>query len=921
MTQGHPPHPEPDAAISGIADGVVVTKLAPMPQQARLIARSAVLDLMDAAHQKRIILINAPAGYGKTTLLAQWRERLMGRGITVAWLSLDDDDGGAGDLVRYVIHSLQRGGLTLPTELVEAPIPDDVTAKARLRRLLNHLAATPQPVVLVLDELDHLAPSALDAVIAPLIRWAPPNLLIVLAARQPPPLPLSALRVQGLVAEFDASDLRFTAAEIAQLFGNSLSRSDLAGITSHTEGWPVALQLLRGWWDQERDKTLLLQRFSGLTQEIATYLSEQVFAALPPDLHHFLIESSVLDRLSPGAVERILAPSQDKGDPGDATRLWRELLASPILKPFLKMVDEDVEAHSLHPILREVLADAFALLPAPRQKEIHRAAALWCGQAGYLTRALRHAAAAGDDDLAGSLIEAAGTVQIWIRQGLLRARTVDAMVSDALLAAFPRLRLLRALILAKNGEIARARELFEEVRRDTADFTRDRPGGDANALRLDALVVESTVTVNECSPVSDAYLADYGRAVRQVSGDDHIFQANVKNVFSIACHQRGLFQRAIATGHEAIDHYRQANLPHGEFFSHLHIGVAHFGRAEGREAEACYKRAQAIARRHFPDDHTKGFYTAALMLELAYERNQMTRVERRMADLPDQLRQSEAWSDMTAAVFGPASMAALARDGIGAALDWLDRGEEIIVARKLRGLTLFLAATRISCLALAGDHDRAAAVARQHKLRIQDFGHSAEVTLWREDEAVTLAMIRLALLGGTSAEVLAMLPSLLRRFEVGGRRRTTLRVHALAALAAARADHWPEARDHLTRALGLREASGFGRVFHEHDADFRQLLPQILPELPDEAKSQAQALLAELAGAENDPGHRDAPALTPREREVLQALSLGNTDKMIARHLDLTENTVKYHLKNLYAKLQANSRTQAIHIARQRDLL
>ncbi len=915
----------PDFAACGTAEGVVVTKLAPMPQQARLIARSAVLDMLDAARQKRIILVNASAGYGKTTLLAQWRERLMGRGITVAWLSLDDDDGGVGDLVRYVIHSLHRGGLALPAGLVEAPIADDVTAKARLRRLLNEVAATPRPVVLILDELDHLAPSALDAVIAPLIRWAPPNLLVVMASRQPPPLPLSTFRVQGLLAEFDADDLRFTPAEIAQLFGNDLSRHELAAITAHTDGWPVALQLLRGWWDQERDKSLLLERFGSLTEEIAAYLSEQVFGALPPDLHRFLIESSVLDRLSPGAVERVFAPLMPDGNGGDAGRLWRSLVTSPILKPFLKTVDEDVDAYSLHPILREVLADAFAALPAARRREIHRAAAVWCGQAGYLTRALRHAAAAEDDALAGSLVEAAGTVQIWTRQGLLRARTIDSMVSDRVLAAFPRLRLLRALILAKTGEIARAREMLELVRRDTEGFTRDRPGGDADALALDALVVESTITINECSPVSDAYLAHYLRTVRKVSGDDHIFQAYVKNTYSIACHQRGLFAKAIAAGREAIDHYRQADLPHGEFFCHLHIGVAHFAEGRADEAEACYKRAQSIARRHFPDDPTKGLCTAALNLELAYERNQMNLVERRIADVADQLRHSEAWFDMLAAIFGPASMTALARDGLAAALRWLDRGEEIMIARNLHGMRPFLAASRISCLAMAGEGDAAAKLAQEFGLGPATLGRDPGVTLWREDEAVAAALLRLALANGDGDAVLSALPPFLARAEQGGRHRTALRLHALAALAAAEAGRMEDACRHLARALALRAESGYGRVFHEHGRAFRKLIARLPGDaLEDLARGQAAALAAELADGKAAPraGGTDAsPTLTPREREVLQALSLGNSDKMIARLLNLTENTVKYHLKNVYAKLQASSRTEAVHIARQRRLL
>nr|WP_279347225.1 LuxR C-terminal-related transcriptional regulator [Govania unica] len=876
-----------------------------MVQQTRLLTRDALLDSLDSLQKRRLVLLTAPAGYGKSTLLGQWRDRLLKRGRRVAWLSLDDDDGNPGDLVTCFLHSLRRAGVKLAPDLIKTAILDEATAKHRLRQLLNSIASDGVETVLMLDEVEHLPGPTVETIMTPLLRWAPENLRLVIAARRVPPLPLATLRAQGLLAELRATELRFTQDEISELFGPQLSRQDLSNIDRQTEGWPVALQLLRGSTHPTRSLSL-----SPAHEDISAYLSEQIFAVLPRPLHDFLIEASILDRLSLGAVERVLGHSDG----------WRALLETESLKPFLISVDRDVGAYRLHPIIRETLSAAFSSLPPARQTEIHRAAALWHAQGQHLPRALRHALLAGDLDLAGQLVVEAGALQIWIRHGFARLKAIDELLSDDLLARFPRLKLLRALVLAKDGANAATRRLFETVRTDTQDFTFDASGGDPAILRLDGLVVESTLMFNEGRAASDAYLDAYERTVHSISGDDHVFQAHVKNLLCISCVQRGLFDRAVAASHEAIDHYRQAGLFHGEFYSHLHLGVINMAQGMADAAETSYGRAQAIARKHFTDDRPKNMQLNTLLAELAYESNNLPLAERRLRSNGDQLRHSEGWYDIYAAQHVTNTMTALASQGLDAALNQIDSAWHMASERHIPGLKPLLDATRVSCLALSGFTDEAAAAAHAGGLVLSpETPHQS--SLWREEEAVLTALARLALRQGEAAKLAIILPPQLQRLRARRHVRSSIRIGTLTALAFADLKDTETALGHLGTVLALSARSGYQRMFHEEGAAMVPLLKQYLLNSHSDitARSHAADILAVL-----DVGSRASKsytALSPREVQVLRQLALGQSDKLIGRALTLTENTVKYHLKNVYSKLSVSSRTEAVQAAKRHGLI
>ena len=891
----------------------VTTRLVPSDQNSKLLEREQLLDVLANA-RARLVLLEAPAGYGKTTLLGQWRDRLMREGARVAWLTQDRGDAGISESLRFIEHALRAVGVgadakTDVAHLEVEPGTQIGDTQTRVRATLNAIAATTQRVVLILDELEH-APAGLgEEVIEPLLRRAPSNLQIVLASRVRLTLRVAALRAQGLVIRLGAAELCCSSAEIAQIFDCKLSRRELATVVNATRGWPAAVQVLRGAWS--RGAALRPDNCCTLP-DIVDYVTEEVLGALPPEQRQLLREIAVLDRLRAEAVHAVTARSG----------AWRELLASERLHAFL-MPDQDPDARLLHPILRAVCAAEFAAAGPARCADVLRAAARWYVGQGQLVRAVSLALQCGDHELAGILILDAGGVHLWIHQGKAVTKGVDALLTEPLLDRFPRIRLLRSLVQIKDGQLRAGRRSFEQVRDATAGFTKLPADSDVALLRRDSLVVETTLLMNECQPTSDAYLESYERAMRGVAGEDHLLKAQVRNLFCLACVQRGLFDKAASAAHAAIDEYRRGGSTHGQLFEHLHLGGIAFAQGMPAVAKAAYARSRELARRHFGDDQTKSALLNALGAELAYEQNLLGAALRLTRQAAPHIPHTELWHDIYAAQFVTSALLALDRNGISEALAVLDDARHEAAERNAGGVARLLDATRVSCLALAGVADEAHEVMQQRELDLAAYLASSEEKMWREQEAVLVAGIRVAARRPAVPVPVAQVEEVLGKLWSGKQVRAAIRLgSALAAFYWSRGRPAP-ALAHFDNALRASQRSGYVRAFIEDRDHIRPLLERWRSDVRDDAETSmvfhADALLVSIGNVVGVPAA--LTALTDREGEILQEISRGRSDKEIARTLRLSENTVKFHLKNLYAKLQVGRRIDAVQQARLRGMV
>jgi LuxR family maltose regulon positive regulatory protein len=439
---------------------LIQSKLAaPVPRQR--VARRELLELCVGAPRK-LTLIRAPAGWGKSTLLADWHG-LESETRPFAWVALDGDDNDPVRFWTYLIHALRTidpsaGEVSLP--MLRAPrasVVDDV-----LPALCNELTAVPDQVVLVLDDYHLVTNQEIDEGLSFFLEHLPQTLQLVLSTRSEPALPLARLRARGELAEIDAQQLRFSDAEadlfLNDLHGLGLDHDDVVRLRERTQGWAAGLYLATLTIRGRESAHQFIEAFAGDNRHVVDYLSAEVLAGLPEEIKGFLLHTSVLERLCAPLCDAVT------DQPGSVFTL-HELERSNF---FLIPLDTKREWYSYHHLFRELLRDELALAEPEHARALHRRASAWHREHGDPSEAIHHATAAGDDADAAELI-----LRHWIEfRNEARLETLLAWL-DGLppetVTADARLCLVRASTLQEVGRIAEANQWLDAAARGAAD--------------------------------------------------------------------------------------------------------------------------------------------------------------------------------------------------------------------------------------------------------------------------------------------------------------------------------------------------------------------------------------------------------------------------------------------------------------------
>lgn len=901
-------------AVFSLDSSVVITKFDPGPQRTHLISRARLIMDLDDHIDARLTLITAPAGYGKTTLLAEWRDQLRQRGVVAAWLSLDKDDNDTGLVMHCILQALVRGGLKGVKRIASSPVTDIVSRKQHLTALLNIISHQKHKVVLVLDEFEHMPADIADEIILPLLEKGPANFQIVIASREAPELKIASLRPQGLVHDINARDMRFNLREIRSLFGDKVSKGELQRLESHTSGWPVAIQLLKGVWNRQDQRCHVLQNIEALDATLIDYLSEQVFSSLPEEIFNILVRVSPVDRLSL-EVTKFMTGSEDS---------WLKIKNTCTLAPFLVPVDSGQKIYRTHPVIRAYFRTCLDALPAAQRVDVYQKAAHWYASQNRLVSALSFARSADDLEFAGTMVEKAGGFTIWLRSGLPRLKAIVDILDPDVYTKFPRIKLLKAFLLVKMGNVRESRRIFEEVRKDTRNFEQDRDNASPQALRLDSLMLESTLLVNEGRASSDSYLEQYEQTMRRISENDDVFLGNVKILLAISHNQRGYFEKALNETSEAIGHYRRARLFHGEFFAFLHKGTSMFALGRSREAREIYANVRHMCRTSLDGEKTKMALFKAQNGELEYECTHEQPSIRVLGDIMAILEECEWWYDIFAAAALPLIMTLLVTRDLEAAIAELNNCRAIVEKHQANGLCPLFDALEVSCLALAGNIDLA-------RMKLDEFGFSpdslsncdkGEVT-WRQIEAVASAIARVYIRDSREQCAIDFLDPLVAHYRERGHIRTLIRLGVLKAIAEDLAGLDDKCRSSLIEITGHVTATGYIRPFIEESRLARKMLAthrDALGEV-DDATDFLAIMDSQILSPRGADSEQVRSLLTGREHEVICEVAEGLTDKEIARKLDLAPNTVKFHLKNIFRKLGVRNRAHAVSESRNKGII
>jgi LuxR family transcriptional regulator, maltose regulon positive regulatory protein len=410
--------------------GLVASKLVAPAPRAELIPRADLLSLLQASLQVKLCLVEAPAGFGKTTLLAQWRA--VAGGGRVAWVSLDEGDNDPTRFWVYIVEALRTVEPDVGAAALEAlRRPSADPYRAVLPGLLNELSRIGSPLVLVLDDHHLITNPACHQTLAFFLDHLPTTVHLVLATRVEPPLPVARMRARGELAELRVADLQFTGEEALALLNGSmglqLAADDVARVMERTEGWPAGLYLaglsLRG----RRDVSAFIAAFQGDNRHVADYLSAEVLERQPRKVRDFLLRTSVLKRLCGPLCDAVL---EADGSAGLLVELERSNL-------FLVALDDRREWYRYHHLFAQLLRLELASREPALLAALHRRAAAWHRQAGNLDEAIHHAGAAGEFTEAAALI-ARHWLTYWRRgQRATVARWLDGLPDEAIMANPP----------------------------------------------------------------------------------------------------------------------------------------------------------------------------------------------------------------------------------------------------------------------------------------------------------------------------------------------------------------------------------------------------------------------------------------------------------------------------------------------------
>ena len=431
------------------------------------VPRAALLPRLGAALERRFVLLQAPAGFGKTTVLADFSRRKSEEGLVVAWVSLDEGDvpsvfGG------YLACAFERGGLDL-LALGDAEARPSSPETYQVGMLACAVKLHEAPCLLVLDEVDRLPRETVE-LIQRLVEHGPGNLHFALAFRSDPGLDLSIQVLDGAGVVFGAEELRFSRSEIRQFFGDTLSRRRLSAAEEQTAGWPVALTAYR---NQRAAGTP--PRGVGTARLMADFVRSRLLGSLSVADRTFVCELAVFDRVDAELVDEVLGLS------GSEMRIASLRELDGLLTP----IGPDGAVRRLHPLVREPCVAVLASEDPVRKRALHAAIAEALARRGQLVPAWRQARAAPDARLAGELVERAGVFDLWLRHGVAALFAASEFLTPEITVSRPRLVLLRVVVLRMMLKVDEAAALYESVRRETKGLTRDRDGSDTEALAVD----------------------------------------------------------------------------------------------------------------------------------------------------------------------------------------------------------------------------------------------------------------------------------------------------------------------------------------------------------------------------------------------------------------------------------------------------
>ncbi|HLF31778.1 MAG TPA: LuxR C-terminal-related transcriptional regulator [Xanthomonadales bacterium] len=907
--------------------GIMVTKLYPPAARSGLISRRRLGETLVQRGLPRLVLVTAAAGYGKTTLLAQWFDFLRRADYQCAWFSIDQSDSEPAEFLRYLITALRSGVAGLGEESLRTlESRSQIDPGEIVVELINEIAKAGREIAVFLDDFHNIDSAVVSKIVGAFIAHGPSNLHFLLASRSMPDLPVASLRAHAEVVNISAEDLRFNADEAARFLrdarGLDLSDDQVNGLFDRTEGWVAGLQLASLSLDQNERRDEFIHSFSGEARDVAEYLALDVLNRLPPDLQEFLLHTSILERMSSESC-RCLVSRDDCQDVLD------RLEGS---NTFLLPLDEKRTWYRYHHLFREFLLGQLRRRQPEAIRDLYHRASLWFAAQGCDNEAVTYALESGDFDQAAILVEQHAT-RLLKRGQMPRLYHWLQKLPDAIIERRPQLPMLRCWALFHMNRPEEAAQALHQAE-DVIARQRDRGPGQENR-ELDALEEEMKVLYAGVACVHDDV-----EVLEQLASEplrEGLIQpfhlGAMYNMLGYSRLVKGEFEPARDALAKSRRYHEQAGSSFGLAYCGIFSGMLNRIQGKLHSAAAEFRQAEDASILD-SGERSAGAAVARLMQGVVlYEWNRIDEAERLIVA---NIGLVEECTIAEALVLGYVTLARIRsvqghRDG---AEQCYTKIRAICERRNFRRLLLLVENDFVRTLINQGDVAAAERVAS--RLNIGMDGEQDALTDCWEAAPCLEVLIRARILRarGEPDRALKDLRRLRNLAVRAGRIRLSIEILTLMALAEFERGAKAPMGKNILAVLNLSPSSGFVRIFLDEGENIGPMLQWLQDhsgsELPAPASYQLQSILAAFADPGQAAGNPDdrpdvrqglVEELSARELEVLELMVSGRSNGQIGAQLEIAESTVKWHAKNIFGKLGVKNRTSAALAAQQLRLI
>lgn len=946
-----------------MSDPLLLTKLhIPIPRPKRILRNNLVERLNEGlCENRKLTLISAPAGFGKTTLVSEW---IAGCERPVAWLSLDEGDNDPFRFLTYLISALQTIAKNIGTGvlgLIQFPQPPRF--ESLLIELLNDVTAIQDNFILVLDDYHLIDSRTIDEALTFVLEHLPPRMHLAILTREDPHLPLARYRARGLLTELRATDLRFTSSEAAdflnQVMGLNLSVEDIDALKNRTEGWIAGLQMAAISMQGHQDTAGFIQSFTGSHRFVLDYLLEEVLQRQSAEVQAFLLNTSILDKMCGSLCDAVLL---DPSIPGQETL---ETIERANL--FIIPLDNERRWYRYHhlfgDLLRHRLLQSGTISTVNKNKgadehidvqTLNLRASKWYECNGSAVDAIHHALAAKDFDRAANLIELAVPEMRRNRQGatITELGWLKALPED-LIRSRPVLSVAYAFALFGGGEIGGVEARLLDAERwldrmaNTREETVTRPAGmivvDEDGFRrlpgMIALVRTAQALARNDMP---ATVKNARRVLELAPEDDYLMLGGATSTLGLVAWASGDLAAAHDMIKDGMENVRRAGYISPAIGNAITLADIQIAQGRLHEAMTTYERALQWATapgvpvlRGAADMHVgmSNLYYELNDLQTSLQHLLTSRALGELAGLP---QNPYRWCAAMARIL-------VAQGDLDGAIDQLDQAERLYDGNFSPNVSP-IATRKVRVWVTQGRLEESLSWVREQKLSVDD-----DLSYLREFDHLTLARVLMACYRSEHAEVsisevMRLLERLQKAAEERGGKRSLMEILVLQAMAYHTQGIHPAALLSLQQAFALAEPQGHVRLFVDEGSSMMELLREaaargIMPYYTGKLLAAFESDKMKLAdkpeiSSSLTEGHRRSPRpagkredsepliepLSQRELEVLKLLRSDLSGPEIALQLSVSINTFRTHTKRIFTKLGVNDRRAAIQRAKELDI-